>query len=65
MNCSTGKKPLDYRRAEKRAKRSSAAYDKPMGFYKCWCCGMWHLGSPKKRSRTLPFLLTNHQVRFS
>ena len=64
MNCSTGKKPLEYGRAEKLARRSSASHDKPMSFYKCWCCGDWHLGSPKKRSRTLPILFTNHQVRF-
>ena len=50
MSCTTGKKPLDYERAQKLARKSSASHSHPMTAYKCTACGWWHLGQPAKRS---------------
>mgnify|MGYP006867375168 FL=1 len=64
LECSTGKKPLDYQRAQSLARRSSARHDHAMTAYRCSECGAWHLGQPAKRAKPLPFINRNHQVRF-
>lgn len=62
--CSTGKAPLDYERAQQLARRSSAKHSHPMTAYKCAACGAWHLGQPAKRAKRLPVIHRNHEVRF-
>lgn len=66
MSCPTGKQPLDYERAQKLARKSSASHSHPMTAYKCTACGWWHLGQPAKKPKRLPFVRkNNHQVRFA
>lgn len=60
--CPTGKVPLDAPRAQQLARRSSAAYTRPMTAYKCPECGAWHLGQPGRLRRPLPIINRNHQV---
>lgn len=62
--CSTGKKPLDYERAQQLARRSSAKHSHPMTSYKCAACGSWHLGQPQKKAKRLPVINRNHELRF-
>jgi len=66
MSCPTGKQPLDYERAQKLARKSSASHSHPMTAYKCTACGWWHLGQPAKKPKRLPVVRkNNHQVRFA
>lgn len=65
MSCTTGKKPLDYERAQKLASKSSASHTHPMTAYKCYACGWWHLGQPFQKPKRLPYVRkNNHQLRF-
>ena len=65
MSCPTGKKPLDYERAQKLASKSSASHSHPMTAYKCYACGWWHLGQPFQKPKRLPYVRkNNHQLRF-
>lgn len=64
LECSTGKVPLDYQRAQSLARRSSARHDHAMTAYKCQHCGAWHLGQPAKRAKPLPLINRNHQLRY-
>ena len=58
--CPTGKVPLDAPRAQQLARRSSAAYTRPMTAYKCPECGAWHLGGTSRPYRQMPIINNNH-----
>ena len=62
--CPTGKVPLDAKRAQQLARRSSARNERAMTNYRCAECGAWHLGTPSRPYRPMPIINSNHQVRF-
>lgn len=66
--CPSGKAALTHKLAQKRARKASAAHNRPMAAYQCQECGAWHIGnrfSGKRHPGPLPILNTTYQFQES